>query len=75
MRKDAKSGNLIPAHFISLVNIALNGKPVIQGEWSGAVSKDPFLGFRLKGAKAGDKVNFSATDNLGGKFDGEVVIN
>ena len=74
-QKDAKTGKLIPAHFINLVNIAINGKPVIQGDWTGAVSRNPFLGFRLKGVKPGDKISVSATDNLGSKFEGEVAIN
>lgn len=74
-RKDAKTGNLIPPHFINQVNIAINGKAVMQGEWSGGVSKDPFLGFRLKGVKTGDRVSVSAMDNLGGKFEGDVTVN
>lgn len=75
MRKDAKTGQMIPAHFINLVNIALNGKPVMQTEWTGAVSKNPYLGFRLKGVKAGDKVSISAVDTQGAKFEGVLAVN
>jgi sulfur-oxidizing protein SoxZ len=65
LRKDAKSGQLIPAHFINSVMVAINGKTVLDGQWSGGVSKDPFIAFRVKGMKAGDRVNLSVKDNMG----------
>lgn len=65
LRKDAKSGQLIPAHFINSVIITLNGKTVLDGQWSGGVSKDPFIAFRVKGMKAGDRVNLSVKDTKG----------
>jgi len=65
MRKDAKSGQIIPAHFINSVIVAINGKTVLDSQWSGGVSKDPFIAFKVKGMKAGDRVNLSAKDNKG----------
>ena len=65
LRKDAKSGQLVPAHFINNVMVAINGKTVLDGQWSGGVSKDPFIAFRVKGMKAGDRVNISVKDNMG----------
>jgi sulfur-oxidizing protein SoxZ len=65
LRKDAKSGQFIPAHFINSVMVAINGKTVLDGQWSGGVSKDPFIAFRVKGMKAGDRVNLSVKDNMG----------
>lgn len=64
-RKDSKTGQLIPAHFIKNVSATLNGKAVLDAQWSQAVSKNPFLGFKLRGAKAGDKVEVSWVDNKG----------
>ncbi|MFZ5555401.1 MAG: thiosulfate oxidation carrier complex protein SoxZ [Pseudomonadota bacterium] len=64
-RKDSKTGQLIPAHFIQNVAAKLNGKPVLDAQWSQAVSKNPFLGFKIKGAKTGDKVEVSWVDNKG----------
>jgi sulfur-oxidizing protein SoxZ len=64
-RKDSKTGQLIPAHFIQTVSATVNGKPVLNAQWSQAVSKNPFLGFKVKGAKAGDKVEVSWVDNKG----------
>ncbi|MBO9679934.1 thiosulfate oxidation carrier complex protein SoxZ [Paenacidovorax monticola] len=63
-RKDA-SGKTIPAWFIQEVTASLNGKPVLTAEWGPAVSKNPFMQFTLKGAKAGDKVSVSWKDNRG----------
>ena len=63
-RKDA-SGNLVPAHFIQDVSASLNGKVVMTAEWGPSVSKNPFLEFNVKGAKAGDKVAITWKDNKG----------
>lgn len=74
-RKDAKTGKLVPAHFIQEVVATLNGKPVLTANMGGAVSKNPYLGFKVKGAKAGDKINVSWTDNTGDKNSADAVIN
>ncbi len=74
LRKDAKTGKPIPAHFIQQVLATLNGKTVLDSQWSQAISKNPFLGFKVKGAKAGDKVTVSWTDNMGEKNSIETAI-
>ena len=66
-RKDAKTGQNVPAHFINSVIATLNGKTVLDSQWSQTVSKNPFLGFRIKGAKKGDKLVVSWVDNKGDK--------
>ena len=43
----------------------LNGKPVLTAEWGPSVSKNPFLQFIVKGAKAGDKIAVTWRDNRG----------
>jgi sulfur-oxidizing protein SoxZ len=72
-RKDA-SGKLVPAWFIQEVTASLNGKPVLAAEWGPAVSKNPFLQFVIKGAKAGDKVAVSWKDNKGDSRTDEVTV-
>ncbi len=67
LRKDAKTGQLIPAHFIQNVTATLNGKAVMEAQWGTAISKNPFLEFKIKGAKAGDKVAVDWADNKGDK--------
>jgi sulfur-oxidizing protein SoxZ len=66
LRKD-KSGALIPAHFIKNVTVTVNGKAVLDGQWGGGVSKDPYLSFKVKGMKSGDKIIVNAEDNTGDK--------
>lgn len=72
-RKDARSGKLVPAHFIKSVTVAVNGKTVLDGQWGGGISKDPYFSFKVKNMKAGDKVAIVAMDNLGDK--GNLEIN
>ena len=63
-RKDG-GGNLIPLHFIQEITVRLNGKAVIESQISQAVSRNPVFSFRVKGAKAGDKLEISWLDNRG----------
>jgi sulfur-oxidizing protein SoxZ len=67
LRKDAKTGQLVPAHFVKNVTVTLNGKNVMDAQWGGGVSKDPYFAFKVKGMKAGDKVAVSAEDTAGDK--------
>jgi sulfur-oxidizing protein SoxZ len=39
----------------------------MEAQWSQAISKNPFLGFRVKGASKGDKVVINWVDNKGDK--------
>lgn len=73
-RKDPKTNQLIPVHFIQNVTAALNGKTVLDAQWSQAVAKNPFLGFKVKGAKAGDKITISWVDNKGDKNSTEATV-
>lgn len=72
-RKDS-AGKTIPAWFISEVSASLNGKVVMTAEWGPSVSKNPFLQFAIKGAKAGDKVQVTWTDNKGDKRTDEATV-
>ncbi|HUX64840.1 thiosulfate oxidation carrier complex protein SoxZ [Sulfuricella sp.] len=74
LRKDAKTGQFIPAHFIQTVTAEVNGKTVLEAQWGVAISKNPFLGFKVKGAKPGDKVVISTVDNKGEKNKGEATV-
>jgi sulfur-oxidizing protein SoxZ len=73
-RKDAKTGQLVPALYITTVTATINGANVLNGGMSGGVSKNPYLGFKVKGAKAGDKVVVNWTDNSGDKNTAEATI-
>ena len=51
-----------------------NGKPVLTAEWGPAVSKNPFLQFTIKGAKAGDKIGVTWKDNRGDTRTDEAIV-
>ncbi len=65
-RKNKKTGNKIPAHFIQTVTGKHNGKEVVVAEWGPAVSKNPYVSFQFAGAKKGDTVELAWSDNKGG---------
>lgn len=72
-RKDSE-GKTIPAHYIQTITVTLNGKTVVSGQTAGAVSRNPVFGFKVKGAKAGDKVAVSWSDNKGDKRTDETTV-
>ncbi|MBN8486195.1 MAG: thiosulfate oxidation carrier complex protein SoxZ [Burkholderiales bacterium] len=72
-RKDS-AGKVIPAWFIQEVSASLNGKSVLTAQWGPSVSKNPFLQFTVKGAKAGDKVSVTWTDSKGDKRTDEATV-
>ena len=74
LRKDAKTGQLVPAHFITEVIATVNGAPVLAAEMSGGISKNPYLGFKVKGPKGGERVAVSWADNKGDKNSVEATI-
>ena len=66
LRKNKKTGKKIPAHYIQTVSGKHNGKEVVVAEWGPAVSKNPYLSFQFAGAKKGDTVTLTWSDNKGG---------
>jgi sulfur-oxidizing protein SoxZ len=72
-RKDA-SGNVVPMHFIQTISAQLNGKTVFTADVSQAISRNPVFAFKVKGAKAGDKLTITWTDNKGEKRTDETTI-
>ncbi len=64
-RKDG-DGNVIPAWYIETVDAQVGGKTVFLAQFGPAVSKDPFLHFRInKGVKKGDEMSITWKDNKG----------
>ena len=73
LRKDA-DGTLVPTHYIKTVTASCNGKVVLSADWGAAVSKNPFLAFRFKGAAKGDKVSITWNDTKDESRTDEVEI-
>lgn len=64
-RRKNDFNEVVPAHFIQLVTVTLNGKTVLEAQWGTGISKNPYLTFRVKGAKLGDKIAMIWHDNKG----------
>lgn len=62
--KDSE-GNVIPEHYIEVVTVKVADKTVFTANWGPAVSKDPYLEFKFKGAAKGDTVALNWVDNEG----------
>ncbi len=65
LRKDKKTGKIIPAHHITEIVCEHDGKTVMTCLWSGGISKNPYLSFKYAGNK-GDELKLTWTDNQGG---------
>ncbi|MDH5446804.1 MAG: thiosulfate oxidation carrier complex protein SoxZ [Gammaproteobacteria bacterium] len=74
MRKNKKTGDKIPAHYITEVKCEHGGKTVVNAQWGPAVSKNPYLSFAFTGAKAGDSVKLSWVDNTGKSDSAEAKV-
>ncbi len=72
-RKD-DGGRIVPAWHIQQVVARINDRPVLTAQWGTSVSKNPFLQFRLKGAKAGDRIALAWADNRGATRADEVTV-
>ncbi len=64
-QRKGPDGKLVPMHFIQNVTVKVNGKTVVEGQISQAVSRNPVFSFRVKGGNKGDKVEVSWIDNKG----------
>jgi sulfur-oxidizing protein SoxZ len=73
LRSD-EAGELVPAHFITDVQIEAQGRLVFAAKLGLAVAQDPLLFFRFRGAQAGDRITVNWVDNLGQRRSGETLI-
>src|SRR3989344_2538749 len=74
-RTAPKTKEKVPPHFIQKMSFFLNGKEVVSTDLSTAVSKDPLIGIKLKGAKPGAKLKVTWSDNKGESGSEETTIN
>lgn len=73
-RKDPDTGATIPAHHITELTFANNGRTVMVAHCSTAISRDPYFGFSFSGAKAGDTLTVSWVDNKGERDSVDTVL-
>ncbi len=72
-RRDA-GGQLVPAHYITTVQVSVNGRPVIEGGLGTAVSANPLFAFQIAGVKPGDRLAVSWLDNKGQRGNAEALF-
>lgn len=73
LRKNPQ-GDLIPAHFIQQISATCKGKVVLSAQWGPAVSANPFIGFKFRGAGKGDRIAFTWVDSKGDTRTDESII-
>ena len=69
-----QGGKVVPQHYIETITAELNGKQVLSADISQAISRNPVFAFKLKGAKAGDKLVITWKDNKGESRTDETTI-
>lgn len=74
LRKDKKTGKVIPAHFIQKLTVEHKGKSVLDADWGPAVSANPYLSIRFSGAAVGDSVKVTWNDNTGASDSHTVTV-
>jgi len=57
-----------------MVTATVKDKVVFNAQFGPAVSKDPFLNFKFKGAAKGDKISITWLDSKGDKRTDEATI-
>jgi sulfur-oxidizing protein SoxZ len=72
--RKGSDGQVVPAWFIQEVTASHNGNRVMVAQWGPAISKNPYLQFKVKGAKTGDKVTVTWKDNKGESRTDEAAI-
>lgn len=63
--KNKTTHQVIPAHYIKTLTVAVNQAPALTLDMGIAISKNPLFGFTLTSAKPGDTVSVAWTDNKG----------
>ena len=73
-RIDADTGEAVPKHYIKEVICKHNDNVVATAYWGTAVSKNPYMAFKFKGAKSGDTLKISWSDNTGDSSTSEITL-
>lgn len=72
-RKDA-AGQLIPAHFVDTLTVALNGRLLVDARLNTAIARNPVFAFRARNVRPGDRITVTWKDNLGDSRTDEAVV-
>lgn len=64
-RRDPITGLKVPRLFIRELTCEHNGRVVLRAYWSWGMARNPYLGFRIQGARKGDRVRMYWSDSGG----------
>ena len=73
-RLDPETAETIPAHYITDVDVALNGEHVMTAYWGPAVSRNPYVAFKINGAASGDTLMIRWRDNMDDSSETEIAL-
>lgn len=74
LRTDKKTGQVVPAHYITTMLFKVNGNQVSEVSLSQAVSANPLVSISLSNLKAGDVVSASWVDNKDASGEAEGTV-
>lgn len=73
-RSKNDEGVLMPAHFMQLMQVLLNGQLIVDAQTGTGISRNPYFTFYLKQAKVGDVIAVHWQDNQGFEGQGQVTV-
>lgn len=73
-RSKNDDGQVLPAHFMQLMQVVLNGQVIVDAQTGTGISRNPYFTFYIKEAKVGDVIAVNWQDNLGYEGHGQVVV-
>ncbi len=73
-RTDPTTGLKVPRHFIRELVCEHNGNAVLRAQWSWGMARYPYLSFRIREARPGDRVRFQWRDDRGKDDAMEAVV-
>lgn len=73
-RSKNDDGQLMPAHFMQLMQVLLNGKVIVDAQTGTGISRNPYFTFYVKEAKVGDVIAVNWQDNRGFEGHGQVTV-
>lgn len=73
-RSKNDDGQLMPAHFMQLMQVVLNGQVIVDAQTGTGISRNPYFTFYVASAKPGDVIAVNWQDNLGYEGHREVTV-
>ena len=70
LRKDKKTGELVPRQIINKFVCSFNGEQVFASDWHPAISANPYISFNLRAEESGT-ILFQWTDDDGSVYSTE----